>query len=272
VRKRRDRERGGFPGGVGGTGGRRTGGRRGLRELASDVALPFLGFTSFIRRAAGSSRAVELRFLLFWKHTKSENSRYCGCKGLKCFLFHGHSWAIRDEGGREEEEEEEEARARARARKRRDDGLGTGRERGGRGGGLSASREQTEIGCRVGKAQNYAMHKHARTNDKCYRRRECGRIARFESIHSRKYRWTTWGQGSTQERNMAREMSKDQRMGENMNTASPLQSAFASRVHRYARCSRLAVRRPFPFLILPTVWRVLHIRLIIKDIDDKDMQ
>lgn len=56
-------------------------------ELASDVALPFLGFTSFIRCAAGSSRAVELRFLLFWKHTKSENSRYCGCKGLKCFLF-----------------------------------------------------------------------------------------------------------------------------------------------------------------------------------------
>lgn len=57
-------------------------------ELASDVAaLPFLGFTSFIRRTAGSSRAVELQFLLFWKHTKSENSRYCGCKGLKCFLF-----------------------------------------------------------------------------------------------------------------------------------------------------------------------------------------
>lgn len=56
-------------------------------ELASDVALPFLGFTSFIRHVAGSSRAVELRFLLFWKHTKSENSRYCGCKGLKCCLF-----------------------------------------------------------------------------------------------------------------------------------------------------------------------------------------
>lgn len=34
-------------------------------KLASDVALPFLGFTSFIRCTAGSSRAVELRFLLF---------------------------------------------------------------------------------------------------------------------------------------------------------------------------------------------------------------
>jgi len=118
VRKRRDRERGGFPGGLGGrTGGRRTGGRRGLRELASDVALPFLGFTSFIRRAAGSSRAVELRFLLFWKHTKSENSRYCGCKGLKCFLFHGF-WAIRDE-----------------ARGRGNGGTGGGRARDEEGGG-----------------------------------------------------------------------------------------------------------------------------------------
>jgi len=107
-----------------------------LRELASDVALPFLGFTSFIRRAAGSSRAVELRFLLFWKHTKSENSRYCGCKGLKCFLFHGHSWAIRDEGGREEEEEEEEEEARARQGEEtagRRAGDGTGERWEGRG-------------------------------------------------------------------------------------------------------------------------------------------
>lgn len=82
----RQRE-GGFRGGKAGRGGG-IGERRGENcELASDVALPFLGFTSFIRRAAGFSRAVELQFLLFWKHTKSENSRYCGCKGLKCFLF-----------------------------------------------------------------------------------------------------------------------------------------------------------------------------------------
>lgn len=101
-------------------------------ELASDVALPFLGFTSFIRRVAGSSRAVELRFLLFWKHTKSENSRYCGCKGLKCFLFRGRAglgWA----------------------------GLG----RGGDSEGVKR-KPRTDKG-RIVKAQDYAMHKHART-------------------------------------------------------------------------------------------------------------
>lgn len=100
-------------------------------ELASDVALPFLGFTSFIRHAAGSSHAVELRFLLFWKHTKSENSRYCGCKGLKCFLFLGRAglgWA----------------------------GLGRG------GDGERVKRKPRTDRGRIVKAQNYAMHKHAR--------------------------------------------------------------------------------------------------------------
>lgn len=83
----RQREGRGVPGGEGQGRAGGTGGEGEDCKLASDVALPFLGFTSFIRRTAGSSRAVELRFLLFWKHTKSENSRYCGCKGLKCFLF-----------------------------------------------------------------------------------------------------------------------------------------------------------------------------------------
>lgn len=66
ARKRRDRERevsgGGSKAGRGGGIGERRGENC---ELASDVAFPFLGFTSFIRRAAGSSRAVELQFLLF---------------------------------------------------------------------------------------------------------------------------------------------------------------------------------------------------------------
>lgn len=49
-----------------------------MRELASDVALPFLGFTSFIRRAAGSSRAVQLRFLLFLvRNTRRVQPRSC---------------------------------------------------------------------------------------------------------------------------------------------------------------------------------------------------
>lgn len=70
----RQRKRG-FRGGRVGRGGA---GRGENCELASDVALPFLGFTSFIRRAVGSSRAVELQFLLFllW-NTQRIQTRSC---------------------------------------------------------------------------------------------------------------------------------------------------------------------------------------------------
>lgn len=78
TRKRRDRERG--RGGSQGVGQGRgdQGGEGEDCELASDVALPFLGFTSFIRRTAGSSRAVELRLLLFLlRNTRRIQTRSC---------------------------------------------------------------------------------------------------------------------------------------------------------------------------------------------------